>query len=123
NSRFGGYDGLKYTGRVALDRATTVEMTTLDDEWRALGGPRVSCVKLDIEGAEIDALLGARELIEATRPLIFLEWYDENFRCFDRKPEDLLAIAKELRYLVVALPHLVQVHTEALMTLQLQTTA
>ena len=65
---YGGYDGIKWTRRVKTTDTVIVPMTTLDDEWKALGKPPVSCVKLDVEGAEMRALAGARELLQTMRP-------------------------------------------------------
>ena len=52
--------------------AVEVEITTLDAECERLGmAPDV--VKVDIEGYEHEALLGARELLRTRRPALFLE--------------------------------------------------
>ena len=100
-----GFDGMKWTQRRTRVRTVIVPMTTLDEEWESLGRPRISCIKLDIEGAEMSALAGARKLIEFNRPHVFLEWYDENFQHFGCEPEDLLRTASELGYEVIALPN------------------
>lgn len=52
-----------------------VPMTTLDQAWQESGCPAVSAIKLDIEGGELEALRGARRLIERERPVILLEAY------------------------------------------------
>jgi FkbM family methyltransferase len=121
--RFGGYDGLKDTGRVAGASTTQVPLTTLDEEWRTLGSPHVACVKLDIEGAEIGALKGATELIQASRPWVFLEWYESNFKCFGHQAHDLFNVARAMRYQLVALPNLVEVRSPGLLALHVQSTA
>ncbi len=123
NATHGGYDGIKWTRRAERIGTETVPMTTLDDEWRALGRPPVSCIKLDIEGAEMAALKGARELIQSLRPYIFLEWYDENFRCFASEPQDLLKTALEVGYEVVALPTVSVVQSLAVLLLHMRRTS
>jgi FkbM family methyltransferase len=120
---YGGYDGIKSTKRVKAVRTEVVPMTTLDNEWRSLGKPQVSCVKLDIEGAEMRALAGARELIQTMRPHIFLEWYDENFRSFGCKPEDLLRAAHEFGYDVLAVPNLNLIQSLSVLLLHMRRTA
>jgi FkbM family methyltransferase len=50
-----------------------VEITTLDAEWLRAGQPRVQIIKIDVEGAEISVLEGAKELIARQRPQIMLE--------------------------------------------------
>jgi FkbM family methyltransferase len=119
----GGYDGIKHTQRVDAVRREVIPITTLDREWSVLGRPEVSCIKLDIEGAELQALRGATELIRACRPHIFLEWYAENFRCFGCEPQDLLAMAEELRYEVVALPSLSVIQSAPVLLLHMRRTA
>lgn len=56
---------------------TTVRAETLDNIWREADSPAVSFLKIDTEGAELDVLNGARELLEAWRMPILLEAKDE----------------------------------------------
>jgi FkbM family methyltransferase len=53
--------------------ATSVRANTLDRIWREAGSPDVSFLKVDTEGAELDVLRGARELLAACRMAILLE--------------------------------------------------
>jgi FkbM family methyltransferase len=46
-------------------------VTSLDAEFARLGAP--DAVKVDVEGDELEVLLGAAGLLEARRPLLFLE--------------------------------------------------
>jgi FkbM family methyltransferase len=55
--------------------------TTVDDLVRERGLARVDFVKLDIEGAELDALVGAEETLRRFRPRLAI--------CAYHKPEDL----------------------------------
>jgi FkbM family methyltransferase len=64
-----------YEGRGAGE-AAAVEAVTLDDLWREAGSPRVSFVKVDTEGAELQVLRGAEELLAATRPALLVEARD-----------------------------------------------
>ena len=52
---------------------TSVRADTLDRLWRDAGSPDVSFLKIDTEGAELDVLRGARELLETCRMPILLE--------------------------------------------------
>jgi FkbM family methyltransferase len=52
-----------------------VPATSLDSYFPA--GSRVDLVKMDIEGAEADALLGMRRLLGESRPLVLVEFHDE----------------------------------------------
>lgn len=49
-------------------RGETVQLTTIDAAIRELGLTRVDAVKMDIEGAEVRALRGARETLNRFRP-------------------------------------------------------
>jgi hypothetical protein len=50
-----------------------VRADTLDRIWRGAGSPDVSFLKIDTEGAELDVLRGASELLDACRMPILLE--------------------------------------------------
>jgi len=54
------------------------------DEWLPpkLGEARVAVVKIDVEGAELRVLKGMRTLLEAHRPALVVEGYDEHLREF-----------------------------------------
>jgi len=52
---------------VADDGGSEVTAVSLDD---ALGDPAPTFIKMDVEGAEADALAGARALIERVRPIL-----------------------------------------------------
>jgi FkbM family methyltransferase len=58
----------------AADGSTVVQCVAIDD---ALPGFRPSLVKMDVEGAEPDALEGARRTISAARPALAIALYHE----------------------------------------------
>ena len=60
-----GYSRLEPAGTTA--GATVVNLVTLDSAFSMANGtfPRIRVMKIDIEGGEINALLGARTLLEA----------------------------------------------------------
>jgi FkbM family methyltransferase len=60
-----------------VGRRLKVPLARIDDLWRSAGSPRVKVMKLDTEGAELDGLNGAEEMIRACRPAILLEANDE----------------------------------------------
>ena len=112
-------DGIRYTNRAEKAGTIVVPMTTLDEEWKALGRPAVSCLKLDIEGAEMLALAGARELIQAVQPLIFLEWNRTNFEPFGCRPQDLLEFADKFGYEALPVPGLCVITSVAILMLHM----
>ena len=54
----------------------SVEMLPIDD----LGLLDVDLIKIDVEGFEIDVLLGARHTISACKPALIIEWDKTTFR-------------------------------------------
>lgn len=69
----GGDDYNSGRSRVAADGGgQPCAMTTLDAFWTSLGRPPVQLIKIDVEGFELDVLLGARELL-TTGPALLLE--------------------------------------------------
>lgn len=116
---FGSFDGVKPTNRVAEDRSITVEVTTVDTEWKLLGQPKVSVLKVDVEGAELAVLRGAAACIASDRPHILCEWNSSNLKVYNCPPESLLAFAKDHNYRVFGIPRLSIVTTDLEMTLQM----
>lgn len=50
-----------------------VPCRTLDGVWRDAGRPRMSAVKIDVEGAELGVLKGARDLLAECGPALLIE--------------------------------------------------
>ena len=50
-----------------------VDVLRLDDLWRDAGRPTIAAIKIDVEGAELDVVRGAEELLEVTAPLVLIE--------------------------------------------------
>ena len=50
-----------------------VQALPLDRIWEQAGKPKISVIKLDVEGGELAALRGARMMIEAAHPLLLVE--------------------------------------------------
>ncbi|MDB6139800.1 MAG: hypothetical protein JWO94_2872, partial [Verrucomicrobiaceae bacterium] len=118
----GALDGFENTARAGPMNQVTVEVTTLDDEWRRLGSPPLSVMKMDIEGAETLALGGATALLTQARPVLFLEWNATNLAAYGVPVTHLLDLAAQHRYQVLAVPHLVPVESDAQMRLHMAAT-
>jgi FkbM family methyltransferase len=69
-----GWSGLQRSPEISDQRGEpeyiTVQVSTLDDEVRELAP---SVVKIDVEGAEVDVLAGAKSLLSEVRPLVIFE--------------------------------------------------
>ncbi|MDQ1300943.1 MAG: hypothetical protein QG637_864 [Chloroflexota bacterium] len=74
------------SSHLAVEGDQTIQCVALDD---ALTGFRPSLIKMDVEGAEYDALLGARRLIEQNRPGLAI--------CLYHRPEHLWQIPLLIR--------------------------
>lgn len=68
------------------------ELVSIDDVVREEGLPRVDCIKLDVEGAELAALRGAAETIRRFRPKLII--------CLYHQPEDLYTLPLYVKSLV-----------------------
>ena len=75
--------------RIVEDSDFTIDTISIDE---ALGGKRVTFLKFDIEGAELKALIGARETIKKYKPRLAI--------CIYHKPEDITDIALYILSLV-----------------------
>ena len=68
------------------------ELVSIDDVVREEGLPRVDCIKLDVEGAELAALRGAADTIRRFRPRLII--------CLYHQPEDLFSLPLYVKSLV-----------------------
>ena len=106
------FEGFRSTGRVSVGSETVVPTTTLDFEWNAMAKPPISVIKIDVEGAELLVLHGARECIAANKPAIFVEWNLTNLNAYQCRPGALLEFANEVCYEVYSIPELSHVSNE-----------
>lgn len=68
------------------------DLVSIDDVVREEGLDRVDCIKLDVEGAELDALRGAEATIRRFRPRLII--------CLYHKPEDMVTLPLFVKSLV-----------------------
>jgi FkbM family methyltransferase len=119
---WGAFDGLRDTGRGGPKHSVRVPALTIDQIWRDKGCPPVSLIKMDIEGAESLALLGARDAISHTRPPVVMEWSEQNLPAYGIAPIELLRVCADLGYLAYAFPSLVAVNTNFILSLAMRET-
>jgi FkbM family methyltransferase len=60
------------TGHLAADGSLSVKTVTLDEMVRTGELPPPNYIKIDVEGAEVNVLLGAKSVLTALHPTIFL---------------------------------------------------
>lgn len=75
-----------------------VKLRSLDSLWRELKWPHVDLIKLDIEGGELFALRGARELLTSLRPTILIEINSTRYAAAGYSVTDVNDLLKELGY-------------------------
>jgi len=103
------FDGFRNTRRASASSTVTVQVTTLDTTWRALGQPAVSIIKCDVEGADLDVLEGARVCLAATNATILTEWNATNLAAYERSPVSVLEFARSTGYRLFGVPGFVEV--------------
>ena len=62
-----------YPAGAILDRSREIEAVSLDDWTRRRGLSAVDLIKLDVQGYELEVLSGARQLLQSTVKLVYLE--------------------------------------------------
>lgn len=85
--------------RTDLDIQTiTVTVSTLDEQLAGLD--RVDFIKIDVEGAEIDCLHGARNVLAKFRPLVSVEYGESSYSVYGHKASTLFEFALEHDYVI-----------------------
>lgn len=98
------YDGFQNTQRVGQMSTITVPVTTLDNEWKQMNKPRVSAIKIDVEGAELNVISGAISCIETERPSILLEWTSLNLKAYGHLSNKIFDISRQIEYQIYSVP-------------------
>ncbi|ONI42722.1 hypothetical protein AN639_12065 [Candidatus Epulonipiscium fishelsonii] len=78
-----------FASRISDDGSNIIEVNSLDN---VLGDEPVTFIKMDIEGAELEALIGAEEIIKKYKPHLAISLY--------HKPEDIFEIPLYIKNLV-----------------------
>lgn len=82
----------------ATQISEAVVLVRLDDYVRERNIERVDIIKIDIEGAEIKALEGARETLSRLRPLVFMELDRDNLARAGCPPGKILDFWESMNY-------------------------
>lgn len=96
------YSSLRKGGLVNGDsvRSFKVQGRTLDELVQQLTLSKVDVVKIDIEGAELDVLRSAPNLLTALRPIIIMEYGTNTWPSFGANPEDLKELVHKHHYVL-----------------------
>lgn len=113
------FEGFKRSPRLRDARTVRVPVSRLDDEWRALGSPQVSVLKIDVEGAEALVLAGAEDLVTSRHPAILIEWHEAYLKRFDTPVTRLMAFARDFGYRIYTIPSGVPIDDERTLHVQM----
>lgn len=83
---------------IEFDDYTTIEVDTLDSILAKNGITKVDLVKIDIEGYEMHALRGARNLLETSRPKLFIEVGYTRLLKNGTSPTEMIGFLHHLNY-------------------------
>lgn len=92
------FDSIFNTQRVTVDSQMEVDVTTLDRIWEKLNCPEISCIKIDVEGADYLVLLGSEKLIQKFNPSILIEWNLKNLAAANVNLDVLLNWCDQNKY-------------------------
>lgn len=70
--------GSNSVGRLQADGQLKVRLLTIDGLWQRSEIPIPSLIKMDVEGAELNALRGGINMLKCARPTIFLATHSQN---------------------------------------------
>lgn len=62
--------------------------------------PKITFVKMDIQGAELEALRGAKDLIKRDRPILFIEIEENHLTALGASSEELIEMVFSLGYVL-----------------------
>lgn len=77
-----------------------IEVNSLDDEMAASNMPRPDLVKIDVEGLEMDVLLGMQETIRQHRPKLFIEIHGADVQCKEDNAREVVSFLLKAGYTV-----------------------
>jgi len=75
-----------------------VKVVAIDDWLKISGLPRIDVIKLDIEGSELTALKGMKEVLQKQQPVLIVEVNPETLSMFNLKPSDIYDYLKHLNF-------------------------
>ncbi len=87
-----------YPASEARQVSESISLVRLDDYIRDKNLERVDIIKIDIEGAEIKALNGAKESLMRLRPLVLMELDLDNLSRANCSPKEVFDFWKSLNY-------------------------
>lgn len=81
-------------------RTIEIEVNSLDDETSSFGLPEPDLVKIDVEGLEMDVLLGMKETIRKSHPSLFIEVHGADVQSKDDNARQVVKFLLDAGYSV-----------------------
>jgi FkbM family methyltransferase len=75
-----------------------VKVVAIDDWFKTSRLPKIDVIKLDIEGSELGALMGMKEVLQKEKPILIVEVNPETLSMFNLKPSDIYDYLKQLNF-------------------------
>ena len=75
-----------------------MEVIVFDDWFKTSGLTKVDLIKLDIEGGELSALKGMRDVLEKQKPAMIVEINPETLSLFGLKPLDIFNYLSQFNF-------------------------
>ncbi len=97
-----------HSGMNHIRRATTkvsaldkIDVVRLDDEVASGNLKKVDLIKIDVEGYELNVVLGALDTIRKFKPILFIELIEKNLKQYGKSSESLVKLMRGLGYRVL----------------------
>lgn len=90
--------GTAFTSEHNHGKKVEAELVKIDTYVAKKGIQRIDLIKADVEGGEMNVLLGAKKTIEAHHPDLFLEVYEDYTAKFGYKPANLFNLLVDMGY-------------------------
>jgi len=90
-----GLGGASFKNPRQLENLPTVRIKTVSLD-SFFGGERVDFIRMDIEGAELEAIKGAKKLLTEQNPPMIMEWIPDNV--YASESMELYGLLKEINY-------------------------
>lgn len=76
----------------------SVKVVAIDDWFKTSGLSKIDVIKLDVEGSELAALKGMKEVLQKQKPVLIVEVNPETLSMFNLKPSDIYDYLKQLNF-------------------------
>jgi len=92
------------TGQVVIDKGdasiTTITCERLDSYTTRLSFPKIDFIKMDIEGGEMNCLIGMEEVIARDKPKLMIEVHSKLLPRFNHTAGDVIRFLEERSYTI-----------------------